>query len=111
MAKDKDYIKMIHTTQWLKLRRDVLTKHPLCESCREAGVLTPAVEVHHIVPVEDGLSKREKERLMFSPSNLRALCHACHAKIHTELGRGKKHTQRQSKEQLKQFVKKFFDDS
>lgn len=108
MAKDKDYIRMIHTARWQQLRRAKLTTSPLCERCKEEGRITPAEEVHHITPVEDGLTVREKETLMFDPHNLRALCHDCHVKTHTEIGRsGKAHTKRRAAEQLERFVKKF----
>lgn len=108
MARDKDYKRMIHTERWLKLRRDKLTQCPLCERCKEEGRITPASEVHHIVPVENGISYREKERLMYDPHNLRALCHACHIKTHTEMGRsGKEARQKRNKEHLNRFVNKF----
>ena len=84
MAKDKDYIKLIHTQRWLRLRRDKLTAQPLCEECRKAGLVTAATEVHHRVPVEYGLSYWQKERLMFDAGNLVALCHDCHVKAHME---------------------------
>ena len=87
MAKDKDYIKLIHTNRWLRLRRDKLSSQPLCERCKESGRITAATEVHHVIPVEDGLTRAEKERLMYDPTNLRALCHDCHVKTHTEMGR------------------------
>lgn len=108
MAKDKDYNRMIHTERWLKLRKMKLTDRPLCERCEEEGRIKAAEEVHHIVPVEDGLGHAEKERLMFSPANLKALCHECHVKTHTERGRsGKKHAKTKAAEQLGRFVKKF----
>ena len=110
MAKDKDYIKLIHTTRWLRLRRDTITKHPLCERCQEDGYITPSTEVHHVLPVECAVTYREKERLMYDPTNLRALCHTCHLKIHTQLGRsGKEATRKRNEEQVKKIVKKFFD--
>lgn len=45
MAKDKDYIKLIHTPRWLNLRRAILSAHPLCERCEAQGYITPATEV------------------------------------------------------------------
>ena len=88
MAKDETYRKLIHTERWLRLRRDVLTAHPLCQRCEEEDRLTPACEVHHIIPAETALNRVEMERLMFDPHNLRALCHDCHVRTHTEMGRG-----------------------
>lgn len=69
MAKDKDYIRLIHTAKWLRLRRDKLNDTPLCERCEELGRVAAATEVHHVIPVEDGLTKQEKERLMFDYFN------------------------------------------
>lgn len=101
MAKDKDYQQLIHTRRWLLLRHQVLTEHPICERCEEAGILTPATEVHHVKPVESGTTKAEKRRLMYSRGNLRALCHDCHVRTHTELGRsGKAATKARNAEQV-----------
>lgn len=108
MAKDKDYIQLIHTNRWLRLRRDKLSSQPLCERCREDGRITAATEVHHVIPVEDGLSRAEKERLMYDYSNLRALCHDCHVKTHTEMGRcGKEQAKKRAREHLKRFKERF----
>jgi len=110
MAKDKDYIKLIHTTEWLQLRRNTITKHPLCEQCIADGYITPATEVHHITPVECAVTYREKTRLMYDPSNLRALCHKCHVKVHTEMGRsGKEATRKRNEEHVKKIIKNFFE--
>lgn len=109
MAKDKDYQRLIHTDRWLKLRRDKLTTTPLCERCQQQGIVTPATEVHHVTPVEDGLSLAEKRRLMYDPHNLRALCHDCHVQTHVELGRcGRVATKRRNAEQVKNIIDKFF---
>lgn len=108
MAKDKDYIRMIHTDKWLRLRRAKLTSNPICERCQAEGRITPSQEVHHVTPVEDGLTVRDKQNLMYDPHNLQALCHDCHVKTHTELGRcGKAHAKRRAAEHREQFVKKF----
>ena len=110
MAKDKDYIKLIHTPRWLRLRRDILTEHPLCERCRADGYITPATEVHHRRPVEYGINYNEKYRLMYDPKNLCALCHDCHVKVHTEMGRsGKEATRRRNAEQVAAAIVKFFN--
>ncbi len=52
MAKDRDYNRLIHTARWLRLRRDTLTWHPLCQRCEAEGVLTPSAEVHHVRPAQ-----------------------------------------------------------
>ena len=110
MAKDKDYIKLIHSRRWLQLRRQVLTEHPLCERCEAEGFVTPATEVHHRRPVEYGVCYAEKHRLMYNPANLCALCHDCHVKIHTEMGRsGKAATKRRNAEHVAGIIKQFYD--
>lgn len=112
MAKDKDYKRLIHTTRWLRLRREVLTAHPACERCEADGFVTAATEVHHRRPVECGFNLAEKSRLMYDPDNLMAVCHACHVAIHTEMGRsGKEATRRRNAEQVKDVIVKFFNDS
>lgn len=62
--------------RWQKLRLVFLSKHPLCQKCQEAGRLTPATEVHHIISVNNGGSDRDE--------NLMALCKPCHSKITRE---------------------------
>lgn len=110
MAKDKDYRRLIHSRRWLMLRRDILTAHPLCENCQKTDRVALATEVHHRKPVESGINYAEKRRLMYDPGNLMALCHDCHVKIHTEMGRsGKIATQRRNAEQIAGVIKKFFD--
>ena len=109
MAKDSTYIKLIHTSRWLKLRRDILTLHPLCQRCQAGGVITSATEVHHINPVEEAFSIREKEQRMYDSSNLQALCHDCHVKTHTEMGRsGKVAAKQRATKQVNDIVRKFF---
>ena len=103
-------MKLINTSRWLRLRRDVLTTHPLCERCESEGYITPATEVHHRKPVECGINYAEKRRLMYDPGNLCALCHSCHVKVHTEMGRsGKAGTRKRNDERLEEIVKRFFD--
>ena len=111
MAKDKDYIKLINTGRWLRLRRDVLTAHPLCQQCEKEGRVEAATEVHHVRPVEEAVTLSEKRQRMYDPSNLRALCHDCHVKTHTALGRcGREATKKRNAEQVAQVCKKFFGD-
>ncbi len=112
MAKDKDYNKMIHSSRWVKLRRSVLSGEPLCRRCKAQGFITLAVELHHIIPVEEGLTIADKERLMFNPSNLMPLCHRCHVDIHIELGRGGKEANvRRTGKKLEEFKKSFTADT
>lgn len=108
MAKDKDYNKLIHTVKWLRLRRDTLTAHPLCQRCETEGRITPATEVHHIRPVEEAITMADKMQRMYDVHNLQALCHDCHVKTHTELGRcGREATRKRNTEQVQQVIKNF----
>lgn len=58
---------------WKKIRARFLLRHPLCEQCLREGRLTPAEEVHHILPLASGGTNDE--------GNLMALCKSCHSKI------------------------------
>lgn len=109
MSKDKDYIKLIHTTRWVNLRIRVLSEVPSCERCLMEGYLTAASEIHHRRPVETATTFREKERLMFDRSNLMSLCHACHVKTHIEMGKGSKEEKKVRREkELKRFHDFYF---
>lgn len=110
MAKDADYIRLIHTSRWTHLRRLKLMQDPLCEDCLQRDQFTPATEVHHVRPVEDAVGYADKVRLMYDPHNLRALCHACHVDVHTRLGRsGREATRKRNDEHLGAVIKKFFE--
>jgi len=67
---------------WKKIRARFLSQHPLCEQCEKAGRLTPAEEVHHILPLADGGTHDE--------DNLMALCKSCHSRITVRNGRNAK---------------------
>ena len=111
MAKDKDYRLMIHSSRWVRLRRSVLSEYPLCRNCKDEGYISAATEVHHRIPVEQGVNYVEKTRLMFNRSNLVPLCHECHVKVHTEMGRsGKEATKRRNSEHLSRIKQRFFGD-
>lgn len=63
---------------WRRTRALYIKKHPLCERCLKEGRITPAREVHHIVPLSRGGTNQF--------SNLMSLCQSCHTKIHYEIG-------------------------
>lgn len=111
MAKDKDYQQLIHTGQWLRLRKDVLTRFPLCQRCEKEGRTTAATEVHHVRPVEEAITYADKRQRMYDPSNLTALCRDCHVRTHTELGRsGKAATKKRNEQQVADVCKRFFGE-
>ena len=84
VAKDKAII--YNSKEWKELRIAKLRANPLCEECLKEGIVTSARCVHHVVPIETARTKDEMKRLAFDVNNLRALCFACHARIHKELG-------------------------
>ena len=63
---------------WKRIRDRYIKSHPLCEECGKQGRLTPAEEVHHIIPLSKGGTNKH--------SNLMSLCQSCHTKTHMELG-------------------------
>ena len=58
---------------WQHIRDLYIAAHPLCEQCADAGRITPAREVHHIIPLTEGGSNDD--------NNLLALCTVCHSGI------------------------------
>ena len=60
------------SVRWRRLRALVLAEQPLCGECEEM----PAEMVHHI------LERNNRPDLELERSNLVALCHACHNRIH-----------------------------
>ena len=58
--------------RWQKVRAAYLARHPLCADCQIVGRLTPATEVHHIIPINEGGGDREE--------NLLGLCKSCHSR-------------------------------
>jgi 5-methylcytosine-specific restriction protein A len=63
---------------WKRIRDRYIKAHPLCEECQRQGRLTPAEEVHHILPLSKG-GGNETENLM-------SLCKSCHSRITAESG-------------------------
>ncbi len=63
---------------WKRIRDRYIKAHSLCEQCRKDGRLTPAEEVHHILPLSQGGGNET--------GNLMALCKPCHARITVEMG-------------------------
>ena len=63
---------------WKRIRDRYIKAHPLCEECKKADRLTPAEEVHHILPLSHGGTN--------DVSNLMSLCKSCHSRITAESG-------------------------
>ena len=56
--------------KWRKVRDLVLRSEPLCRTCSNAGRLTAATEVDHIVPKSQGGDDQV--------ANLQPICRSCH---------------------------------
>ena len=83
----KDKAEIYNSREWKELRIAKLrSTNGLCEECMKDGIVTSARCVHHVVPIETARTKDEMKRLAFDVNNLKALCFACHARIHKELG-------------------------
>ena len=83
VAKDKADI--YNSREWHELRAAKLrSTKGLCEECLKQGIITSARCVHHIVPIETARTKDEMRRLAIDCGlqGLKALCFACHARIH-----------------------------
>ena len=48
---------------WKRIRDRYIKSHPLCEECEKQGKLTPAEEVHHILPLSRGGTRHRPARL------------------------------------------------
>ena len=111
MAKNETYNRLIHTTRWLRLRKEILNAHPICQMCEAERRVSAATEVHHIVPCETATNEREMATLMYDPHNVIALCHNHHKEVHMTLGKGGKAERRKRADaRLQNFVKKFFNN-
>lgn len=58
---------------WKRIRDRYIAAHPLCEQCQKEGRITPAREIHHVLPLSHGGTHSE--------DNLMALCTPCHSAI------------------------------
>ena len=87
VSKDKSDI--YNSREWKELRIAKLrSTNGLCEECLKNGIVTSARCVHHVVPIETARTKDEMKRLAVDCGlqGLKALCFACHARIHKEMG-------------------------
>ncbi len=46
---------------WKRIRDRYIKAHPLCEECQKQGKLTPAEEVHHILPLSKGGTQQYRQ--------------------------------------------------
>ncbi len=104
-------MKLINTTRWRRLRAAVLSEHPLCAVCLREGRTAAATEVHHITPVEAGVTARRRERLAYDVANLMPLCHGCHVAVHRSAGKNtRQENERRNAARLEAFKTKYIHD-
>ena len=75
-------IERFYTTwAWRRCKESFLaSKGRLCEICLSKGVISPATQVHHRVPITpENLSNPE---ITMNHANLMALCDECHHEQH-----------------------------
>lgn len=81
MAHSRRYIELVGSMRWRRLRNSVISEHPVCQRCgRRASQC-----VHHIIPIESGVSDADMECLAYDVNNLQALCYDCHKQIHMNM--------------------------
>ena len=76
-----DWHHLYDLKRWKATRLFQLGTHPMCCLCEEAGKLTPACIVDHIVPHKGDVD------LFFDPNNLQSLCKSCHDGVKQKLER------------------------
>lgn len=76
--RNKEYTAFYNSTQWRKLRQQVLMRdNYLCQHCLAEGVVNDKnLIVHHKIELKRDWSKR------LDMDNLEAVCFSCHNKIH-----------------------------
>jgi len=60
--------------KWRKARKSFLSRNPLCNRCKEKGLLVEATVVDHIIP------HRGDKALFWDENNWQSLCKRCHDK-------------------------------
>lgn len=77
LIKDDNLKVFYNSALWEHVREEVLIEqHYECQVCKEKGLYTPAVTVHHIKYL------RLHPELALTKSNLKAVCDICHYEIH-----------------------------
>ena len=59
--------------RWQRVRLMYLAENPLCKECVAQGYTTPAIDVHHIIPLSEGGTDDK--------ANLRGLCKMHHNQV------------------------------
>jgi len=70
-SQDSGMVKFYKSKPWRKLRQFILSREPLCRSCKKQGKYVSATVVDHIKPIRLGGDR-------MSEDNLQPLCRSCH---------------------------------
>jgi hypothetical protein len=82
--KKPKYIKVKTDYQWIKTRNAYLESkqnHQGYYKCEQCGVYAESVDVHH------RLTRGSRADLKYDLTNLVALCHPCHMRLHGQISR------------------------
>lgn len=77
-----NYHYVYNTGRWRKLRLNFLMNNPLCKRCLDKGIISSAVEAHHIIPLSSAKDIDRKLEIGFDENNLEGLCKECHQEHH-----------------------------
>lgn len=101
-----NYQHLLKSRVWIRLRREYLAAHPLCERCEAHGVSRLAQEVHHCIPVETAGDYAGMRRLAYDSTNLQALCKTCHREIHETGDYSARYRRRRPKAEVQAMARK-----
>ena len=78
----KEWAKFFYKSQrWQHVRDYVMRRDQwLCQDCLQRGVITPAEEVHHIIPLQP--ENIIDPSITLNEENLISLCRECHKARH-----------------------------
>jgi 5-methylcytosine-specific restriction enzyme A len=75
------------TQRWRRRARLHLAANPLCEMCKDEGVIEPVVLCDHIVAHRNGKTPLERSNLFWFGA-IRGLCQKCHSSTKQRLENG-----------------------
>lgn len=68
--------RLYKTKRWERFSKAYRRRHPLCVECERQGYTTLAIDVHHRIPIRDGVDP-------FDWRLIEGLCKPCHLKATT----------------------------
>jgi 5-methylcytosine-specific restriction endonuclease McrA len=82
----EDWKRFYKTANWQACRAYVWKRDGgLCVDCKKKGMITPAEEVHHVIPLT--AENVKDPNVSLNPENLVSLCRECHKNRHGTIGR------------------------